>query len=625
MLGVATNGRDRSTMDDRPFLPTRSNQRLAELERPVGDSVDFGLWGSDAIAQTLKELGIEFIALVPGSSYRGLHDSLVNGLGNSDPQMVVCLHEEHAVAIADGYARATDRPMAAALHSNVGLMHAAMPIYNAWCDRQPMIIIGATGPVDAHERRPWIDWIHTSRDQGALVRGYVKWDDQPASTQSSVESVIRAHQIATTAPYGPTYVCLDVSVQERRLEKPVPVPPLNRFRTAAHPAAGPGAIAEVVAALKKAKRPLFLFGRVSRGREDWDARVRLVEAVGAVAMTSIHNPAAFPTDHAQHLVAPCAEKRSPEEIDIVAEADLIVSFDWMDLAGFLRSCTGEAQSEKPIETPIVSCSLDQYMANGWAMDIQALAAADISILAHPDTFVAQLLEALPQDDHASAWDFSGPHWTSHLPAGPIGDREGCISLGDFALEVRRLADDGDATFVRLPLGWPRTACRFNDPLAYLGKDGAGAVGIGPGHAVGAALALRNSGRVVTAVLGDGDTVMGINAFWTASHLDLPLLVIVGNNTSYFNDELHQQRVAVARSRPVENRWIGQRIADPEVDIVAMARAQGFDGEGPVRTAAGLREAIAKGAEIVRAGGRYLIDARIEPGYVEDFGLKQRSN
>ena len=127
-------------------------------------------WGSDALAELLSRLDLRYLALVPGSSYRGLHDSLVNYSGNRDPQMLVCLHEEHAVAIAHGYAKVTGRPMAVAVHGNVGLMHATMAIYNAWCNRVPMLIIGATGPVDAARRRPWIDWIHTSADQGALIR-----------------------------------------------------------------------------------------------------------------------------------------------------------------------------------------------------------------------------------------------------------------------------------------------------------------------------------------------------------------------------------------------------------------------------------------------------------------------
>ena len=151
------------------------------VERPEPGKPGDAFYGSDCVAEVIRALGIPFVALNPGASFRGLHDSLVNHLGNRDPQMLLCLHEEHAVAIAHGWAKVTGRPMAVALHSNVGLMHGTMAIYNAWCDRVPMLVIGATGPVDAAKRRPWIDWIHTARDQGALVRNFTKWDDQPAS------------------------------------------------------------------------------------------------------------------------------------------------------------------------------------------------------------------------------------------------------------------------------------------------------------------------------------------------------------------------------------------------------------------------------------------------------------
>ena len=160
-------------------------------------------WGSDAVAETVRSIGVDYIALVPGASFRGFHDSIVNYLGNAEPQMVVCLHEEHAVAIADGYAKATDRPMAVALHSNVGLMHASMAIFNAWCERNPMLIFGATGPLDAHARRPWIEWIHTSSNQASIIRDYIKWDDTPGSAQAAVESVLRAWQITQTPPCAP--------------------------------------------------------------------------------------------------------------------------------------------------------------------------------------------------------------------------------------------------------------------------------------------------------------------------------------------------------------------------------------------------------------------------------------
>src|SRR5262252_8987259 len=190
-------------------------------ERPV-PSPPGSLWGSDAVADVLRALELPFIALNPGASYRGLHDSIVNHLGNERPQMLLCLHEENAVAMAHGYYKVAERMMAAAVHSNVGLMHASMAVFNAWCDRVPLLLLGATGPVDATRRRPWIDWIHTARDQGALVRGYTKWDDQPASPVAAREAVLRANWIANTAPRGPTYVNLDAEIQESKLAEPVP-------------------------------------------------------------------------------------------------------------------------------------------------------------------------------------------------------------------------------------------------------------------------------------------------------------------------------------------------------------------------------------------------------------------
>src|SRR5215470_4456137 len=199
------------------------------IERPLPSGVNAPAFGSDVVAETLRDLDIPYIALNPGASYRGLHDSLVNYLGNAAPQMLLCLHEESAVAIAHGYAKVTGRAMAAALHSNVGLMHATMAIFNAWCDRMPVLLLGATGPVDAAKRRPWIDWIHTARDQGALVRGYVKWDDQPASPAAAREALIRAAWLAEMAPQAPVYVNLDAAIQESELAAPLPPLDIQRL------------------------------------------------------------------------------------------------------------------------------------------------------------------------------------------------------------------------------------------------------------------------------------------------------------------------------------------------------------------------------------------------------------
>jgi thiamine pyrophosphate-dependent acetolactate synthase large subunit-like protein len=571
-------------------------------------------WGSDVVADTIRALGYRYIALVPGASFRGLHDSLVNHLGNRDPQMVVCLHEEHAVAIADGYSRATGEPIAVALHSNVGLMHATMPIFNAWCDRRPMLIIGATGPVDAHKRRPWIDWVHTSKDQASIIRDYIKWDDQPASAEAAVESVLRADQITRTLPCGPVYVCLDAEMQEAPLNREVVVPPVARYRAAEPPAASSETVAKVARALRAAKFPVMLVGRVSRNQADWDRRVRLAEALGAAVMTTLHNAAGFPTDHPLHVLAPIADRPTADETKLLEKADAILSLDWHDLAGVISARSGKSQTQSPTGATVVHCSLDTYLANGWSMDHQALPAVDIPVLASPDRFIAQLLEALGTGKPATAPQQEFPHWTNSVPAGPSADKP--FNIDQLALTLAEFVRERAVTYARLPIGWPRQASRFRGPLDFLGKDGGGAVGTGPGHTVGAALALRDSGRLVIGVTGDGDYAMGVNALWTASSMKLPAMIVVANNRSYYNDEVHQERMAKQRGRPVENKWIGQRLQDPELDLSGLARAQGFETSGPVRSVAELRAALEKGAAIVAAGGRFLVDATIEPGYAQ---------
>jgi thiamine pyrophosphate-dependent acetolactate synthase large subunit-like protein len=173
--------------------------------------------------------------------------------------------------------------------------------------------------------------------------------------------------------------------------------------------------------------------------------------------------------------------------------------------------------------------------------------------------------------------------------------------------------------LRLPLSWADGLWEFRHPLDYLGTDGGGGIGSGPGMAVGAALALRDtgSGRLPVAVLGDGDFLMGVTALWTAVRNDIPLMIVVANNRSFFNDELHQERVARQRGRPVENRWIGQAITGPEIDLATMARGQGCTGIGPVEEPKQLVGAIREAVAAVRAGKVCVVDVHVAAGYAAD--------
>jgi thiamine pyrophosphate-dependent acetolactate synthase large subunit-like protein len=170
------------------------------------------------------------------------------------------------------------------------------------------------------------------------------------------------------------------------------------------------------------------------------------------------------------------------------------------------------------------------------------------------------------------------------------------------------------SMAHVTIGWLGSAYHFREPLDFLGHDGGAGLSAGPGLTVGASLALLDSGRIVVSVLGDGDFMQGVSALWTAARYQLPALLIVSNNRSNFNDELHQEVVAKARNRPVENRWIGQRIDDPALDFAGLARAQGVEAEGPIGTVPELKEAIRRGFSAVASGKPYLIDARVKPGY-----------
>ena len=275
-----------------------------KLDRIEGKPDDKVAWGSDIAAQMLRRFNIPFISLNPGASYRGFHDSLVNHLGNENPGIILCLHEDHSVAIAHGYAKATGEPMACVLHSNVGLLHGMMGIFNAWCDRAPMLMLGATGPVASEKRRPWIDWIHTSRDNGAYIRSLVKWDDQPTSAAALVEAMARANIITRTAPTAPVYVVLDAGFQETKLDKEPEWPDLKRFQPPKPPRPSKEALDQAVALLKNAKKPIILFGRGSRRDEYWQPRIRLAERLGACVFTDLKQGAMFPTDNPHHYTEP---------------------------------------------------------------------------------------------------------------------------------------------------------------------------------------------------------------------------------------------------------------------------------------------------------------------------------
>ena len=591
---------------------------VADIEKPV-PSTGNALFGSDVIAETLAELEIPYIALTPGASFRGLHDSLVNHIANRAPQMLLCLHEEHAVAITQGWAKVTNTAIAAVVHSNVGLMHATMAFFNAWCDRTPAVVIGATGPVDAMKRRPWIDWIHTAQDQGALVRPYIKWDNEPASPGAAREAVLRGTWISNTWPQAPVYINLDAGMQEMRMEEPLFPIDVKRYVTPVRQGASAEQLDDVAALLKGAKKPLILAGRVRRDETGWAERIALAEALGAAVVTDLKIGAAFPTDHPLHCGAP-GGRPCKEAMEAINTADVILSLDWVDLGGTFKLAMGDKQPK----AKVIQVSVDHTLHNGWSMDHYMHPAVDVFVAAECEPVVSGLLARLPKEKKTKSWA-AGPSPVPELKAPAKGEP---LRPDHLALGLRKALGSREVSMLHVSLSWNGATWPFRHPLDFLGLDGGGGVGGGPGIAVGSALALKHIGskRLPVAVCGDGDYLMGVTALWTAVHYRIPMLFVIANNISYNNDVEHQERVAYMRDRPAENKWIGQFMNDPEVDLVKMAEAQGAKAFGQCATLEEMEKAIAEAVKVVDAGGVALVDVRIEQiSRVDAAEIKKQSD
>ena len=406
-----------------------------------------------------------------------------------------------------------------------------------------------------------------------------------------------------TQPQGPVYVCLDAAIQEQPIDPALALPELPRFQPPS-PADPPHeALAAAAELLGKAQHPVIMVGRVARTHPEWEQRIELAERLGAYVISDIKTGATFPTTHKLHPYPP--ELYVTDEAGaLIREADVLLSLDWVDLGGTLRqACRGTLPNAR-----IIQCSLDQYSHNGYSMDYQALPPTDISILAAPDRLVAGLLSILPADRRPPP-----PPRTPREDTGP-DENEGRLTVRGMAKVTTALLATHNPSYIRLPLSWPGECSRFEDPLDYIGFDGGGGIGSGPGMAVGAALALQRTDRLPVAILGDGDFLMGVTALWTAVHERVPLLVLIANNQSFFNDELHQERVARVRGRPVENRSIGLRMSDPPMDLAMMARGQGAVGFGPIRSLSELSTALEDAVQQTRAGAVCVLDVHVAPEY-----------
>ena len=402
---------------------------------------------------------------------------------------------------------------------------------------------------------------------------------------------------------GPVYINLDAEMQEARLSEPLQPIDAARYMPPAAPSAAPEQVKEAAAMLERAERPVMVVGRVSRDPDGWNHRVALAETIDAKVITDLKIGCGFPTDHPQHAGAPASNALVPEAIAALKEADLILALDCVDLNGVLRAAFG---FDVP-KAKIISVSADFHIHRGWSMDYEALPPVDLLLATTPDEVVPRLLAALGGAKARKAA-------TAKPKAEKYEPSDGPLRVDDLARALKAAVGERAVTLTHLPLSWNGAVWPFRHPLDYIGSEGGGGVGGGPGNSVGAALALKGSGRLPIGICGDGDFCMGVTAIWTAVHYRIPLLLVVCNNRSFFNDELHQERVARIRNRPPENRWIGQRISDPDIDCSGLGRAQGAVGFDPVSRPRDLVPTFEKAIAAVEAGGVAVVDVRVEPGY-----------
>jgi thiamine pyrophosphate-dependent acetolactate synthase large subunit-like protein len=579
-------------------------------ELPVAGDGGNRSFGSDAVVDLLRAMGVKYVPLNPGSSFRGLHDSLVNHGGNRDPQLLLCLHEEIAVSLAHGYAKATGGLAVAAVHDLVGLMHASMAVYDAFCDRSPVLVLGGSGPMDPAQRRP-IDWIHSATTQAQLVRDYVVWDAEPATPAASVADVVRARQRALSAPQGPAYVSLDAGVQEAGLDAPLPLPDLALHAPAPRMAPEPDAIARAAELLAGAERPVVVAGRVGLDARATGPLLELVGLLGA-AYRDDRNVVAFPTVHPQNATG---------DADLLREADVVLAVDVVDLPALLASRgrgARDEQGDSPAAAAVIDLSHGDLGLRSWSNAFAIPVERSVQLLADPLLGLTQLLPAVAKRVDARAADarreavcqrvglLRARQWAA------VEERwdETPIAPARMVAETWQAVKDIDHLLcLRNTRTWPHGVWKFSGAGTYLGHSGGGGVGYGPGALVGGALAARDRGQLGVGIVGDGDLLMASGALWTAVHYDIPMLVVVNDNSSFYNDEPHQAEVARHRGRPTENSWIGMRMIDPTIDLAMLARSYGCWASGPITDPTALRPALDEAVMQAQAGAVAVVHVR----------------
>ncbi len=598
----------------RPAVPQVITQAAetaapAEVEVLTTDSC-----GSDFMVDVIKSLGFEYVCANPGSSFRGLQESLINYGGNKAPEFITNCHEESSVAMAHGYFKVEGKPLAVLAHGTVGLQHAAMGIYNAWCDRVPAyIMLGNHG--NAAVRRA-AEWYHGAQDAAAMVRDYTKWDDEPASLVHFAESAVRAYRISMTPPMAPVVLVLDSELQEHPLDskEKLTVP---RLTMPVPPQGESGAVAELARLLVAAENPVLVADRLNRTPAAMPLLVELAELLQAAVVDQggrMNFPSRHPLNQSQRAAA------------AIAEADVVLG---LELADFWSTVNGVRDQfhrttrrlTKPGAKLVSITTGDLYIRSNY-QDFRRMPDVDIAIAADGEATLPSLIEAvrklitgdrrrvfqergikLAEAGKAAldrirqaatyAWDAS-PVSTARVAAELYGQ----IRNEDWSLVSTYYSEAGV---------WPRRLWNFTKPYQWLGIAGGGGIGYGAPASVGAALANKKYGRLSVSLQTDGDLMYAPGVLWTAAHHRIPLLSVMLNNRAYHQEIMHVQRMCNQRNRGIDSGQVGSTLTDPNIDFAKVAQGMGVYAEGPITDPKDLGPALARAVAVVKRGEPALVD------------------
>ncbi len=592
----------------------------AEVEMPSGAEVlTADRTGSDFMVDVIKSLGIEYICANPGSSFRGLHESVINYGGNKSPEFITCLHEESSVAMAHGYAKIAGKPLGIFAHATVGLQHAAMAVYNAYCDRVPVYIIGGN-IMDATKRVPPVEWAHSVQDAAAMLRDYTKWDDLPVSLTHFAESAVRAYKIAMTPPMMPVLLIVDAELQENPIatDAKMHIPSLN---PASPPQGDSGSVAEAARLLVAAENPVLVFDRAARTPAGLALLIELAETLQA-AVIDRAGRMNFPTRHPLNQT-----ERGREEL---ANADVILGLELNDFWGTIHAYRDQLErTSRPITRPdakLIGISAATLFFKSNYQNFQRYPELDLDIAGDAEATLPSLIASVKSQlaaSRKSALQERGARLALTHQKTLQANREAAtyawdaspISTARLCAEIWAQIKGEDWSLVSTSgfvSRWPEKLWTIDKHYQVIGYSGGYGIGYTAPAAVGAALANRAQGRLSINIQCDGDLMYGPGVLWTAAHHRIPLLSIMHNNRAYHQEVMQVQIMADRHSRGVERAKIGTAIDDPGIDYSKLARSMGLYAEGPISDPKELAPALQRAIAVVKRGEPALLDVHTQP-------------